>query len=287
MRFSHQINGNRPSPRAQLPQALTRSAFAVLLLLTVSGCDVLGGSGTTRSGIEHDVVVHLAEQHGFGADHPDEPRLVFSMRTEEELPCMNYKIRYDLDRTRDRVSIRAREIVRPAICLTALGPARASFELPLEQGAYDLVLLNGPAVDRYTVTVTETAVELEPRNTSWTRPASRLNWKFPRDSFAFYCGTLTETKSLCTDFEARLKNLSLTSLEVPEVGQWPYALSSQGHYYDAPARFYRYPDAATWDEVKERLRTFTRERLTDQEGTGLQVRNWLGDAVRSWMVDDL
>lgn len=262
-----------------------KTVLALLLVFAIAGCDLFGGPRSSQGEIEQEIIFDLVERSALGAERPEEPSLYFAMRTNEDFPCVNYPIRYQLDRDGDRVRIQVLEIVRPDVCLTAIGPANASFDLALPSGTYRFLLVNGRRVDRYSVTVTDTRIELEPQIATWTTADSPLNWTFPHDSFGYYCGTLIETKDLCTDFEARLQDLPLTAIDVPDVGQWPYPLSSAGHYYDAPARFYHYPEPATWQKVKERLRTYTRERLSDQEGTGLSVQNWLGDAVRSWMVD--
>lgn len=257
----------------------------MVLALTIAGCDLLSTSSPSKVETDSGIIFNLAEQSLYGGA-PDEPRIIFSMRTEEIFPCANFSIHYDIDRSRNQVRIRVLEIIRPDICLTALGPARAGFELPLETGRYDLALVSGSLADVYSVAVTDDRIDVESRSATFSRPEADVYWRFPPHSLGFYCGTLIETQDLCTDFQAEIQDLDLTPIPVPDYGKWPYPLGSSGHYYDAPAAFYRYPDSATWDEVKERLRIFTRERLRGLIGVGLSVHNWRGDAVRSWMVAD-
>ena len=124
MLVHHWILGRR-RPNARSRGVLT-VAIAGLLLVASSGCDFLGWTGPSRGEVEHEIVFTLSERHVIGEERAHEPRLTFSMATEYDMPCSNYDIRYELDRSRNRLSIRVLEIVRPGVCLTALGPARAS-----------------------------------------------------------------------------------------------------------------------------------------------------------------
>ncbi len=261
--------------------------FLALAALCNSGCDVLDVSRNDVAGrIDHDVTFKLAEGHVLGAATPDVPKLFFTMQTKEIFGCLGYQIRHSVDRVGDAVILHALEIEHPGdVCLGALGPATARFEVSLPSGIYALVLVNGEIRDEYVVTVTDRYVEIKSGEAAWTEPAATLQWRYPHNSFAYYCGTTLDAKSICTEFASRLGDLPLTQIEVPEYGEWPYRLQSQGHYFDATARFYSYPDEATWEAVKDRLRAFTRERIVGQQGVGLTVENWLLDAVSSWLVD--
>jgi hypothetical protein len=265
----------------------------VLLLATLcsAGCDIneailseLEHRGEHESGIEHEIFFRVAEEHESPAN-PGEPKLFFTMRTRDSLPCFNYEIFHTVERSGDAIFVRALDTGLPgSVCLTAFGPATARFELPLEQGIYRLVLLNGQLQDSYTLRVSDQYVEVEAVDTSWTQPVSARQWYYPRNSFAYYCGTTPDARSLCSDFESLLQDLPLTRLAVPDQGQWPYSLELRGYSYNAPGQFYGYPDEATWEEVKRRLRGFTEEHLRDREGVGMVVENWLFDEVRSWSV---
>lgn len=258
----------------------------VLVFFSAAGCEIIGMSEDDPARrIDYEIEFRVAEKHEVAPEAPDVPKIFFTMRTKTNFGCAGYDIRHEVERADHRVVVRALGIGGPTGCLTVLAPASARFELPLDPGTYTLVLVNGELRDEYRAVVTDRKVEVTAARTGWTEPIATLYWRYPRDSFAYYCGTTRETKSLCTDFESRLQDLPLTRIEVPEDGEWPYRLQTTGHHYDAPAQFYRYPDESTWEEVKARLRTFTRERIQDREGIGLEVENWLFDGVMSWMVD--
>lgn len=269
---------------------------ALICFVLLAGCEPLDFTESLRGdddlirSIEQEVIFDVSERH---FSQPADPLLALVLSTKGHFGCLGYRIRHTIDRTEDDVIVRALDIDLPGgICLTALGPASATIELPFEPGTYRLVLINGDFRDEYAVRITEryveleryTYVQLEPPTPAWTEPTETLNWRYPPNSFAYYCGTLTEDKDLCTDFAARIEELPVTRINVPESGAWPYALTSQGHYYDAPARFYVYPDHAIWEKVTEELRTFSREHLQNRQGVGLTVRNWRWDQVNSWAL---
>lgn len=267
----------------------SRSVAVLLLLIMFStlGCDGIGvfKDNSTRP-VDHELVLRLAEQHEIAPEAPDVPSLFFTMRTKKNFGCSGYRIRREVEHTNDQVVVQILGIKGPeANCSAVLAPASARFKLPLDLGTYTLMLVNGEIRDEYTVTVTNQRVEMKIVDAGWTEPTATLHWRYPRDSFAYFCGTTQETTALCADFEARLQDLPITRIEVPEEGEWPYRLQSKGYKFDAPAQFYRYPDVAMWEEIKARLRTFTQERIRNRDGIGLEVENWLFDGVRSWMVD--
>lgn len=267
----------------------SRSAAVLLLLIMFStlGCDVIGvfKDNSTRP-VDHELVLRFVEQHEIAPEAPDVPKLFFTMRTKKNFGCSGYRIRHEVERTNDQVVVQILGIKGPeGNCSAVVAPASARFKLPLDLGTYTLMLVNGEIRDEYTVTVTNQRVEVKTVDAGWTEPTATLHWRYPSDSFAYYCGTTQETTALCADFEGRLQDLPITRIEVPEEGEWPYRLQSKGYKFDAPALFYRYPDEATWEEIKARLRTFTQERIRNRDGIGLEVENWLFDGVRSWMVD--
>jgi len=261
--------------------------LCALLVFTGGGCEVVGVfQKDPDRRVDHDIQFQVAEEHEIGPVAPDVPEIVFTMRTKKNFGCLGYRIRHEIERTKTKIVLRFLGIESPGeVCLAALGPASARFQLPLDVGSHTLVLLNGEIRDEYTIDVTNKRIEVTSVESEGTEPIATLHWRYPRDSFAYYCGTTLDTKSLCTDFQDQLEDLSLSRIEVPEEGVWPYSLRSKGHHFDAPAQFYRYSNKATWEEVKARLRTFTRERIRDREGIGLEVENWLFGGVMSWMVD--
>jgi hypothetical protein len=137
--------------------------------------------------------------------------------------------------------------------------------------------------DSYDLEVSDFAVRLTPRDTVVSRPEAQLVWRYPPQSFAYYCGTLVQDAWLCEAFRDSLqKNLSLILLQPPSSGTWPYPLRSDGYWYNAPARFYRYATEADFDSAGAILRSFAHAHLKNRSGAGLSLRNWRNAYYYSW-----
>lgn len=264
---------------------LVMPLWGVVLFLGTcgSGCDTLGDGGPS---VEHDLRFQVVEDWG-DSEKPVDPALFLKMETADTLRCVNFRIQHTLERRGSQLIVRVLDVELPtSVCLTALGPAKARRRLSIEPGTYTLTLVNGSGQDAYEVSVTEHRVTVEPSEGEWTAPSDTLFRRYPRRSFGYYCGTTDDTKGICDQFRSRLQGLSLTSIDVPDRGHWPYRRQVEGHHYNAPVRFYRYPDSETWNLVKDRFRTFARRRVQGTEGVGLRIVNWRADIVRSWIAED-
>lgn len=253
----------------------------LLASLLWTACEVIGGPEKKTRAINHLIEFRLAEEHEIAPTAPDVPKIFFTMSTEDPFGCSGYRIQNEVVRSGERITVRVTGIDPPdGLCVPVGAPASARHSLSLDPGAYTLVLANGDLRDEYTATVTDRRIELEARTRQWTEPDGLLYWRYPRDSFGYYCEGPTE--EICDGFESRLETLPLTSIEVPDRGAWPY---NRGHrmelYLNAPGQFYRYPDENTWSDVETRLRDFACER----DSAEIVVRNWLSDSVRSWGVE--
>jgi hypothetical protein len=78
-----------------------------------------------------------------------------------------------------RVAVSDR-VTEPAVCLTAIGPAQYRVALPVSTGGtYTLEFTRDGVTDRYTVTVTESAIQIATVDAHFTRPTAT---SFPRGS---------------------------------------------------------------------------------------------------------
>jgi hypothetical protein len=242
--------------------------------------------GDAGASVEHNLRFQVVEDWE-NSGKPVDPALFLKMETADTLRCINFRIQHTFERRGSQLVVRVLDVELPtSICLTALGPAKARRRLSIEPGTYTLTLVNGSVQDTYEVSVTERRVEIEPSEGEWTAPSDTLLWRYPRRSFGYYCGTTDDTKEICDQFRSRLQDLPLTPIDIPDRGHWPYQRRVEGHPYNAPVRFYRYPDSETWNLVKDRFRAFARRHVQGMEGVGLRIVNWRADIVRSWIVDD-
>jgi len=121
----------------------------------------------------------FAIREGYFVDPPPPPpHIALLVATETQYPCMNYWLESELDVVDNilRVSVSDR-VRKPEICLTAIGPAQYKVALPVTVGTYTLEFTRHGLTDRYSVTVTQGAIEITTQEAHFTRPLAE---SFPR-----------------------------------------------------------------------------------------------------------
>lgn len=89
-----------------------------------------------------DTAVHFVVRLALHAGSPDEAGWWLELRTVEHFSCANYIIRNEFTQGNGRMVLKLNQIVRPEICLTALGPATCAVKLgnPVPSGRYDFTV---------------------------------------------------------------------------------------------------------------------------------------------------
>ena|SRR6267143_4318548 len=110
---------------------------------------------------------------------PGPPRqIVLLVQGDSIYPCMNYQIESDLQVQGRSIRVTMSGAIKaPQICLTALGPAVYRAALGIADGSYTLDFVRRGVTDRYVLNVTQSAIEITPLETHFTRPAAQ---RFPR-----------------------------------------------------------------------------------------------------------
>ena len=206
------------------------------------------------------------------------PDITLVMQTEKTYGCVNYQIKTEIFRSGGQLEVKISGIEPPeGYCLTALGPATARQTLDLPEGAYSLNLSYNYAIDRYHLIVREDSLQIVSTVSSFSQPEFGVYWRYPRNSFVYCCGTMTETSWICDDFLSRLlAEVNLDEFTFPDYGEIPYPRSSQGHYYDAPARYFRYQSEEDFDRAGEILKSYAEAVTSNYQGIGLTLTNWKG-----------
>ncbi len=265
-------------------------SFLVMLIFLLG----LGGCTTDTTPLGQPKIVSNVERIflsvGEGYAHPDSampPRILLKMRTEKIYPCVNYLILNELRRQDSLITITIRGIrLNGEVCLTALGPARASHFLDLEEGNYRLEIRWGQVRDHYRLTVTPQKISLQARGITFTRPDFPCFWRYPKNSFAYFCGSMPKNGWIYQDFLDTLQqHLDLQEFEFPEGCQSCYPPASQGHYVDWPARYFYYRSEDDFQQAGELLRTYVQKRIANEPGVGIILINWKNERYYSWLMD--
>ncbi len=251
--------------------------------MLLSSCETDFGEGG-MSPISGKVAIKVFE----GPEHYEEagvPSVLLEMHTEQIYPCMNFTIIGDVSTGQGLISVMLRGVYEPELCLTAFGPATYRRALPIGPGVYQLVVYNGFTSDRHTLEVTNSLIRIVPGTSAVSTIPARLSWRIPVCSFAYVCGTTTETGWMCEDFaDSLLKIPGLREFSFPDSGEIPYPSVSSGTWHTEPARYFLYATEADYDSAGALLGRYTHAVIGDRQGILLYLLNWRNVWYRSWMM---
>ncbi len=217
-----------------------------------------------------------------------EPSIMLSMVTEKIYPCCNWSIICDVIVDGNIVSVDFLGIYIPEICLTALGPAHYTSFLDIPEGEYSLYFTYKGVVDAYVLTVTDSSIKISGNvSPEFTKPKFYQFWRYPPNSLVYLCGTTTETSWICEDFlDTLLSEVNLEQFQFPNSGKIPYPCSSDGHYYDMPAKYFFYEKDEDFDKAGKILESYTQNIIAHYSGIGISLINWKNKEYLSWLFDN-
>ncbi|XOV93536.1 MAG: hypothetical protein ACFHWX_02265 [Bacteroidota bacterium] len=218
-----------------------------------------------------DLILNISET--FPNNGVSNPELTFEIETAEIYPCVNYQIALHTSLKDGHLRINILGTSIDGICYTALGPATSSFKL--DERVERITISIDDKVDEYVMTIDESSVRVTPGTSAFSSFDFSTYFRYPKNSFAFLCGTLVEDSYVCDEFEQfLLGNLSLEKFEFPSEGKVPYPDSSEGHWYDAPAKYFKYKEADDLSKAGELLKAYYTSNLTNKEGLGMSILGW-------------
>ena len=253
--------------------------------ILVVGCSGLTGGGNDASPIKSKIILHLGETYAQSGE-VGEPQPTLLLETPEDYECCNYEIVSRIQRAGSTLSVDVSGVELPGnLCFTAFGPAQAQFLIPRLADYTRMVVRYRGQADWYTLAIDDTTFLVSGREGSFTHVSDTLVWRFPRRSFVYTCGTLTEDSCLCAGFrDSLMAHLTLRPITVPAEGYWPYPTQTMGHYYDMQPQVFRYSDESEFETAGEILAAFTRTTLSGHQGVGLALRNWRNQRHASWLI---
>ena len=260
-------------------------SVVLLFAVLIAGCSGSTGEDSDTQPLNSPVVLSVRETFpNYATDEDPLPTILLA--TAEDLECCNYVIVSNLQPVGSTLGISISGVKLPGrICYTAFGPAQAEFVVPQMAKYRQIVLWYHGQTDLYDVAVDDSTFRISQRGEHFAELADTLVWRFPKRSFVYTCGTLTEDSCLCTQFrDSLMAHLSLAPISAPTEGYWPYTRRSQGHYYDMPAEVYRYSDESAFQTAGALLAAFKRTTLAGHSGVGIELRNWRNTSYASWMI---
>lgn len=262
------------------------SYFLIFIYLILSnGCEYLSSDPDYKKlPIEGNLSFNISESY-VDYNKAGLPVIFFSLKTEKIYGCFNYQIITDITSSGDNVDVNILGIEATNICLTALGPASSRTEIDLPDGSYNLKIHSADFSDSYNLSVTDKSINIDGNNHTGTKPLHRINWRYPKNSFAYMCGTLTQDSSICNDFLDTLESkIDLQEFTFPDSGKIPYPAGSAGHYYDMPAKYFYYQSELEFNKIESILRDYKEKYLSNKMGYGISIINWVNKSVYSWLL---
>lgn len=266
-------------------QRVTRYIVFAGMALLITGCNDLTGSEEDYSDllpIEQGIEFSVQEAHDQSSqmNAPVEPFIQLSMDTKDIYNCMNYRIDSKLTSTSSGQLVDINGVQNQGVCLTALGPAQNDFALDLQPSDYTLTFKYQRTSYNYTLTVTESSLQITGDSNSFVQPKIETFWRYPENSFAYLCKSTQDTRWMCTDFEQILNDsLDISSFEFPGEGTIPYP--TEENVYDI-ANYYNYPEEQVFQKAGNMLEAYSDSVVSQQEGAYLSVINWKNQGFRSW-----
>ncbi len=208
------------------------------------------------------------------------PVLKLLIETEDNYECSNYILETRSLAFNKYLRI---DVISSTIgnrCLTAFGPATKSLEC--DEDVQNLILKKNDALDEFMLEITDERVSIHPLSSGFAAFNYNEYYRYPENSFAFLCGTLPEDSVFCKQFEAVLfENIRLEKFTFPSDGKPPYPERSAGHWYDAPASYFKYYNPNDLATAGSLLKSFYNSELIGKSGIGLTIIGWNNTQFRN------
>ncbi len=212
------------------------------------------------------------------------PELHIGLFTEKYYPCSNYGLNFIRNTFGENITIDLISLRIPNICLTSFGPATADLPLGVGAGKYNLKIKMNGELDSYIINISDSVVTISNGPGKISSTAYYKYFRYPKNSFAYYCGTTVEDKYICDDFLDTLKSkINIKEYYFPNDGRKPYPDSLGGHYYEMPAKFFIYNSGQDFDKIDTILSSYKKSVIKDKQGIGISIVNWENKYFYSWL----
>lgn len=261
---------------------MSRSIILFLLgSLFIYACNLSGNEGVhqeEREGVPFEKVKEITSDlsmrfREFTFDKVIGPELFLEIRTTAVYGCGNYYIKTDTVYEDQTLSINVIGAAIGSGCLTNIWPATTHL-FPTK--SFNRIEINlRDSTDIYDIDITENKVTASPLSTSFSSFEYLNYYPYPKNSFAFYCGTLTQDSASCNEVYELLKtNLNVQEFSLPTDGESPYSEKSDGHHYNAPGKFFKYTQEEDLTTANAYILNYINANLKNTEGYGLVLVSW-------------
>ncbi|MFH4968140.1 hypothetical protein V8G61_08040 [Gaetbulibacter sp. M240] len=229
-----------------------------------------------------DTEINFMAEEIYTTNESQEPVLKLKLISSKIYPCINYQLSTTEFINGNELIVRFEQIIEPDICLTALGPATASIDLP--ENISKLTFLNGIVIDKYSVAINEQKISVTLIENKFTTSLYNNTFRIPENSFAYVCGTNTNNTNIYTDFSAIIgQNPDFTEFVFEGEGRIPYPETTVGHWVNHPSKYYKYTDSAQFDTLANILNAYAAENIEANSGVSIAIYGWNNINFYSWI----
>ncbi len=186
-----------------------KNIFKYILTFTItffSSCDILDSDGSLISPLDSKVNFKVIESFD-NYESVSIPQIFIELQTEKIYGCYNYRIKTDYKVNDRSIEVDIIGIDKSRSCATALGPAKDRIKLGQLTGVYGIKMSYNNFDDKYNLLISDSLIILDGRETSNTKPLIHFVYRYPKNSFAYLCGTNLSDSSVCSNFIDTLKSV--------------------------------------------------------------------------------
>lgn len=258
--------------------------FVIITAITFSSCDILDSDGSSISPLDSKINFKVIESYD-NYETVSSPEIFVELISEKIYGCSNYGIVTNYKIGDKTIDINILGIDKPGVCLTALGPATGRIKLGELSGIYEIKIRGDGFADNYNLLISDSLIILDGKETPNTNPLIHFLYRYPKNSFAYLCGTTLSDTSICEGFIDTLGSvINITEFNFSDIAEIPYPSSSQGHYYDANAKYFYYESEEEFDKIKEVMKSYKQTYFPNDNGVGLTIINWMNKKIHSWLL---
>ena len=262
---------------------LRKNIFSILLLLSMA-CNALD-SNKLISPIEGNIYFKVWENY-LHSDEEQKPKIEIVLKTEKKYPHTGHFLITNFTRHGNNINIVIDGVEDMQCGGDAFDSAYWRKFLDLTTGKYNISFVNGKTrmrdIDSYKLHIDNNFIKLESNRKSYTIPEYDKYCRYPENTFAYLFGSLTEDSHLNANFIDSLKTIiDIEQFTFPDDFKTPYPSASSGHYYDAPAQFYKYKNENDFDVAGKFLEDYSMKYMSQYQGMRIRLISWNNKVFKS------
>lgn len=209
--------------------------------------------------------------------------LKLKLLTENDFPCINYTLRTSQSVIKNELIIEFKEIIKPQLCFTAIGPATSQIDLP--ENINQLTFINGERTNKYAINISKEKIIVDPIKSNFTNSLYNNTFRIPVNSFAFVCGTNTDNTYIHDELLDIIgKEKGFREFEFKGEGRIPYPEGSDGNWVNFPSKFFLYSDLKAYENLETTLREYIIKNTDKNSGVTVSIYGWDNFNYYSWMM---